>query len=168
MLLQIHSLCDFSVALNTRLYCIKCEMLMCFAYLYNPALQLFGRLFFILHFSAPIFVMQWYSYLVARGIPHCQSPLETLHPKDSMFSDKRLKLSIRVPAWKALSLNLGQYFSALCCKQRNGCACLCYIMRGCSKLILPDCWPHSSGPHKAYQRGSSVKTNSLPAMGDQL
>lgn len=106
--------------------------------------------------------------MVAGGIPHCQPPLETLYLKDSMFNDKRLKLSIRVPAWKALSLNLGQYFSALCCKQHNGCTRLHYIISICGKLILPDCLPHSSGPHKAYWRGSSVKTNSLLPVGEQL
>lgn len=32
-----------------------------FTYLYNPALELFGSLFFILYLSAPIFVIKWYS-----------------------------------------------------------------------------------------------------------
>lgn len=100
---------------------------MCFTYLYNPALKLFGELL-ILYFSALIFVIKSYSYLVARGIPRHQPPLETLHQKDTVFSDKRLKLSIRVPAWEALSLNLGQDFSVLCCKQHNGCASLHYLI----------------------------------------
>lgn len=57
-----------------------------------------------------------HSYLAAPDILHCQAPLgesETLHLKGGVFCDQRLKPSVRAPAWKALSLNLGHYLLVL-------------------------------------------------------
>lgn len=74
-----------------------------------------------------------------------------------MFSDRRLKQSTRVPGWKALSLNLGQYFNAPCCKQHGSCACLHYIIISvCDKLILPAC--HAALAHtKPAGEGAVLK-----------
>lgn len=72
----------FSGVLNTGLYSIKFEGLICSTQLHDPAVSLFGNFFFILYFSAPVIVIKRYSYLAAPDILHCQAPLgesETLH-----------------------------------------------------------------------------------------
>lgn len=117
----------FSGVLNTRLYSIKCEGLTCFTHLHNRDVSLFGNFFYFILFC-PSNCDQEIFLSGCTWHPSLAGELETLHLKGSVFCDKRLKPSVRVPAWKALSPNLFRSLPPCAADSRTNNAHLHYLI----------------------------------------